>query len=210
MKEVSVICSSREHPVYPHLEKWCARNNAHLVERVADLPASGDILFLVSCGEMIRPVVRERFNHVLVLHASDLPRGRGWSPHIWDILEGRNELTLSLLEATEPVDSGDIWKQAEIHLDGTELHDEINEKLFKAELDLMDWAVANCDTVEPVKQVGEGTHWRKRTPEDSQVTSDQTLGEIFDLLRVCDPDRFPAFIEHRGAKYALRLQRITP
>jgi len=178
-----------------------------MIERVADLD-SGDFLFLVSCGEIIPPSVRGRFRHVLVLHASDLPRGRGWSPHVWDILSGRNELTLSLLDATDPVDSGDIWHQTHIPLDGTELYDEVNAKIFAAELALMDWALANCGHATPHPQHGETSHWRRRVPNDSRVSSDQTLGEVFDLLRVCDPDRFPAFLEHRGAKYALQLRRI--
>lgn len=208
MPTISVVCSSREHPIFPLLEEWSARNRAVLVEHIADAP-DGDFLFLISCGEIARANVRARFRHVLVLHASNLPTGRGWSPHVWHILNGANELTLSLLEADDPVDSGAIWKQVRIPLDGTELCDELNDRLFGAEIDLMDWALEHCDHTEPQPQTGEPTYFPRRSPRDSEVSPDQTLSEIFDLLRVSDPARYPAYFEHRGAQYALRLERVA-
>lgn len=189
------------------LKGWAGRYGARLVERI-DHAGSGDFLFLVSCGEIAPASLRARFRHVLVLHASNLPTGRGWSPHVWHILRGANELTLSLLSAENPVDSGAIWKQLTIPLDGTELCTEVHDRLFAAELELMDWAVDNCDHTEPRPQEGEPSYFPRRTPHDSRVTPDQTLSEVFDLLRVSDPTRYPAFFEHRGARYALELRRM--
>ena len=203
---ISVVCSSNEHPVWPLLAAWCDRTGARLVTRVSQL-TGGDFLFLVSCGEIVPPSVRHLYRYSLVLHASDLPTARGWSPHVWAILAGADELTLSLLNAGDPVDSGEIWRQVRIPLDGTELWDEVNELLFAAELEMMDWAVANCDSASPAPQIGSATFCARRTPADSEVTPDQTLSEVFSLLRVSDPTRFPVFFEHRGARYAIRLER---
>lgn len=178
-----------------------------LVNRADEAPP-GDFLFLVSCGEIVSPAIRRLYRHSLVLHAGDLPRGRGWSPHVWAILEGATELILTLLSADDPVDTGPIWQQTRIPLDGTELCDEVNALLFAAELGLMDWALANCDHSTPAPQIGAATFRNRRTPADSQVTTDQTLAEVFDLLRVSDPTRFPAYFDHRGARYAIRLERV--
>ena len=49
--------------------------------------------------------------YTLVLHASDLPDGRGWSPHVWDVISGKSSLTLSLINAEDSVDTGHIWKK---------------------------------------------------------------------------------------------------
>ncbi len=114
-----------------------------------------------------------------------------------------------MLDADDPADSGAIWQQQRIPLNGTELCHEVNSLLFAAELELMDWALANCDATEPAPQIGAATFHRRRTPADSEVTPDQTLSEVFDLLRVSDPTRFPAFFNHRGARYAIRLERIA-
>lgn len=206
---IDVLCP-QEHPVSALVERWADSQEAAIVRRSVDELRGGDFLFLISCAEIIRPEVRDRYRHTLVIHASDLPRDRGWSPHVWAILEGGSQLTVSLLECADPVDSGSIWQQERIILTGTETFDEINALLFDAELRLMDWAVSHCGgRAKPRPQEGEPTYRRKRTPADSRVNPDQTIAEIFDLLRVCDPDRFPAFFEHRSELYAIRLQKLT-
>jgi methionyl-tRNA formyltransferase len=40
----------------------------------ADLPG-GDMLFLASCGHIVRAAERQEYDSILVLHASDLPLG---------------------------------------------------------------------------------------------------------------------------------------
>src|SRR5690606_29368375 len=110
--KITLLCSNDKHPVNAHLKKWIAqRKMTHeisLVRKVKDLPG-GEILFLVSCSEIVTEEYRSLYDHCLVLHASDLPKGRGWSPHIWQIIEGASDITMSLLEAADNVDSGRIW-----------------------------------------------------------------------------------------------------
>lgn len=205
--KVSVLCSSPTHPVWRYLQEWGRYDE--LCTRVAQL-SGGDVLFLVSCNELITQSVRDRYRKTLVLHASDLPNGRGWSPHIWQILEGRNSLTLSLLEADDPVDTGALWAKARIDLVGTELFDEINDKLFRAELRLMDWALDNFESVRPSKQDDGGSYYRKRVPADSRLDPDKSIAEQFNLLRVSDPERFPAFVEFRGQRFRVQIERMDP
>lgn len=204
---ITVLCSSCEHPVYPVMERWAAERGARLAQKVAELEG-GDFLFLISCGEIVKPDHRAMYRHSLVLHASDLPHGRGWSPHVWGIIEGLDCITLSMLDAQDPVDSGNVWRKLRIPLDGTELYDEINDKLFAAEVELMDWALENCDRTKPEAQTGVSSYYRRRTPADGEVQPDQSLAEIFDLLRVSDPTRFPAFLTYRGQRYALGLRKL--
>ena len=46
----------------------------------------------------------------------------------WQLLDGCSEITVSLIEAAERIDSGDILNQSTILFDGTELYDEIRQK----------------------------------------------------------------------------------
>lgn len=204
--KVAVLCSSPDHPIVQSLRRWAARRQAVMVTEI-DALSGGDFLFLISCGEIIPKGVCNRFRHVLVIHASDLPSGRGWSPHIWAVLEGRDEVPVTVLNATDPVDSGEIWHQIRFRLDGTETFDRINALLFKAELDLMDWAIANCDTTPPRPQVGKPSYRRRRTPEDSRIAPGQTIAEVFDLLRVSDPRRYPPSFDYRGRRYVLEMRQ---
>jgi methionyl-tRNA formyltransferase len=209
---ISVLCTDPKHPVVDSLKAWSRdmSSKGHIVTLVFDKAElqGGDILFLVSCSQMIRDAERQQYKAALVLHASDLPKGRGWSPHVWSILGGENQITLSLLEASEPVDSGAIWMKTTISLEGHELLQEINEKLFAAELKLMTQAVEDFGTIKPIQQAGDpGPYMPKRLPADSQLDPNKTIAEQFDLLRVVDSQRFPAFFNFRGKKYLIQIEK---
>ena len=184
----------------------------HIIDLVFDKSelVGGNILFLVSCGQMIRDTERAKYNATLVLHASDLPRGRGWSPHVWSILDGAKQITVSLLEAAEPLDSGPIWLKTTFALEGHELLDEINSKLFEAELHLMSEAVESFGHIKPYHQVGDPCEYmKKRTPEDSRIDPNKSIAEQFNLLRIVDFHRYPAFFEYQGIKYLIKIEKIT-
>lgn len=207
----TIVVSDPRHPIRAHLSGWLEQQRAAdvmLVSRLAEADG-GDFLFLVSCTEIVNQDIKARYRHTLVLHASELPAGRGWSPHVWAILAGARELCMTLLEAAEKLDAGRIWAQRRIPLAGHELHDEINAVLFKAETDLIEYALTSEADIVPQEQAqGEEPHLRRRLPEDSRIDPERSIAEQFDLLRVCDPDRFPAFFDLRGCRYKVILEKI--
>ncbi len=209
--KITILTSDVGHPVYAHLVRWQQETRAaHVVELVTtvDALAGGDILFLISCHHIVRASDRARYRAALVVHASDVPRGRGWSPLAWQIVEGKNEIVVSLLEASDKVDRGDIWARETLHFEGHELVDEIHAALFAAELRLMDFTVKNLDRVTPRPQgEAEASYYRRRTPADSRLDPDKSIAEQFDLLRVADPVRFPAFVDLRGHRYIVRIEK---
>lgn len=211
-KKISILCTDPNHPVVQKLRAWATEitqkgHSVSLIHDKADLPG-GDILFLVSCSQLIRNTEKERYQATLVLHASDLPKARGWSPYIWAILNGDNQITVSLLEASEPVDSGAIWLKTKFDLQGHELLPEIHEKLFHAELFLMTQAVECFEEITPFPQLGDsGTYMPKRSPEDSRLDPCKTIAEQFDLLRVVDSQRYPAFFDYRGKRYLIKIEK---
>jgi len=211
--KVTILCSSADHPVNSFLQDWIKEHQReHIIELVRSRSelSEGDFLFLISCSEIIKQEHRAGYNHVLVLHASDLPQGRGWSPHIWDLIGGADQITLSLLEAEDEVDSGRIWKKFHIPVSKTALWYEVNNLLFMAEIQLMTWALENLDSVKPEKQKDIGvSYYRRRTPEDSKIDPQQTFTDQFDLIRMCDPERYPAWFEINGQKYKIVLEKIN-
>jgi methionyl-tRNA formyltransferase len=210
--QVSILTSDPHHPVVPWLHRWQEEmtSRGHSVELCFDRSAlsGGDVLFLVSCGHIVRESERRRYGATLVLHASDLPRGRGWSPHIWAIVAGAREITVCALEAAEKVDTGDVWSRVSFTLEGHELLPEINDRLFSAELTLMTSVIEAREALQPQAQRGEpGPYMRRRTPEDSRLDPDRTIAEQFDLLRVVDNARYPAFFDYRGERYILTIEK---
>jgi methionyl-tRNA formyltransferase len=212
MLRVTVLCTDPGHPVNEPILDWARRESPRArveVRRDYRELKGGDFLFLVSCHQIIGKAVRDRYRHTLVLHASALPRGRGMSPHVWQILEGSKQLPVTLLNAEDALDSGAIWHQVFVDVPPTALFGEINRRLFDAEVGLMTWALDHCDHTHPTQQHGEPTFYRKRTPADSQIDVHRPLAEFFDLLRVADPERYPAFFEHRGERYRIRIDKLA-
>lgn len=212
--KITILCSDAQHPVNTYLQSWInehsERHQIDLVRTKSEL-SKGDLLYLISCSEIVTEADRQPYLKALVIHASDLPRGRGWSPHIWQLLDGAKTLTLTLLEAANKVDSGDIWKKIEISVGEDALSDEINHLVFEAELQLMDFAVQNFATIAPQPQSAaiEPTYYPKRSPFDSKIDPQKTIEDQFNLMRICDPNRFPAYFELHGHKYFIRLEKAN-
>ncbi len=207
---ITILTTSIEHPVNAYLDKWVESNKNHKIDIVRSKKEliSGDILFLISCSEIISKLERDMFKKTLVVHASDLPYGRGWSPHVWEIISGASDITLSLLEAEDKVDTGDIWKKINTPIPKTAIFDEINELIFNSELELMDFAIENFDTISPENQPNiDVTHWPKRSPKDSLIDINQTISDQFDLIRVCDSKRFPAYFYKDGVRFNITIEK---
>jgi methionyl-tRNA formyltransferase len=207
---ISILITSKEHPINTYINKWVEKNKSHQISVIHSKEelTSGDILFLISCSDIISKVERSEFKKTLVIHASDLPHGRGWSPYVWEIINGATDITLSLLEAEDKVDTGDIWKKVIVPIPKTALFDEINELIFNSELDLMDFSIANYKTIKPKKQLNiDSTYWPKRSLNDSEIDVNKGISKQFNLIRVCDPDRFPAFFYKDGERFNITIKK---
>ena len=166
-----------------------------------------DIVFVLGYTKILKDEILKLNNLVLVVHESDLPRGKGFAPVQWQILKGVNKVTICLLEATDQVDSGDIYEKCTLTLDGTELYDEIRSKQAGATFELITRFLRKYPDCSPSSQVGEASSYSKRTPKDSQLDVDKTIREQFQLLRICNNEVWPAFFELNGITYTLRIQK---
>jgi hypothetical protein len=54
-------------------------------------------------------------------------------------------------------------------------------------------------------QTGPESHYRWRKPEDSRLDPNKTIAEQFNLLRVVDNERYPAFFEWKGRKFKIKI-----
>ncbi len=207
---ITILTQIELHPFQPMLSKWIDdQATKHDVSHCTDLERlpGGDVLFIISYHSRVPAEVREAYGCAYVVHASALPKGRGWSPTEWQILEGATEITVSLITAEDEIDSGDIYAQATFEVANHELRLEFEAKLFAAELTLMTRAVDEACPLSPSPQAGESTTYRRRTPEDSRLDPSASIESQFDLLRIADSDRFPAFIEVRGHRYHLHVSK---
>ena len=166
---------------------------------------NGDVLCLLSCEKIFKKLHLNNYN--LVVHESDLPRGKGLSPLTWQILDGKNIIPITLFEALEKVDAGKIYYKDYIKLSGDELLSEIKHKQGEKTIDLILNFLVDFNTIKGQIQVGESTFYRQRNYNDSELNVDDTIRNQFNLLRVCDNERYPAYFILNGKKYLLKIEK---
>lgn len=176
-------------------------NLLHEIEHIT----SGDIAFYLSCTVMIPQEILDMHQHNLVCHPSDLPKGRGMSPLTWEILAGNNTITLTLFEAVLAMDAGDIYYQTKINFNGTELNEELKHAQGEHTLELCLKFIKNYPNNRSRKQEGEPSIYRHRKSEDSKLDINKSIQEQFNLLRVVDNERYPAYFEYLGKKYIVKI-----
>lgn len=198
---------------------WMNKYNQELSEKLRELGhcvsliscknelRKGDIAFFLSCFEIISDDKLQLHKNNIVVHASKLPQGKGWSPMSWQILEGKNIIPLTLFEASGKVDAGDIYNQDEIMLTGTELINDWQKLLGKKIIEMCIFYVTNYTNIQPVKQIGEESFYAKRAQKDSELDINQTIKNQFNLLRIVDNEYYPAFFQINGRKYKLKVEK---
>ncbi len=169
----------------------------------------GGICFILSCTRLIQEPYLRRNNHNIVVHASDLPRGKGYSPLQWQILQGEEHITLTLFEATETLDAGPYYFKSQISFNGTELLDELRDRMARKVNEMCLEFVARVDELIPHRQEGEDSFFKKRNRGDDELDIDRTIREQFNHLRIADNERYPLFFRHLGSTYLLKVSKIT-
>lgn len=166
---------------------------------------SGDILCLLSCEKIFKKLNLNKYN--LVVHESDLPKGKGWSPMTWQTLEGKKKITVTLFEASLSIDSGVIYEKINIKTKGDELLDGLRKLQAKVTSKLILNFIDKYPNIIGIKQMGEESFYKKRTKKNSELNVSKTIKEQFNLLRVCDNNRYPAFFYINNVKYLLKIYK---
>ena len=209
------VATTRQSWLYPLLPGLVRdlQELGHTVHVVNDANAirASDVTFLLSYWEIVSTEILHRSRNNLVVHESALPLGRGWSPVTWQVLEGKNEIPVCLIEATERFDSGDIYLTDFMLLTGNELLAQIRREqariTFKLVLDFVSQYPGILEQATP--QGGEESVSARRGPADSRLDPHLAIADQFNLLRVVDNDAYPAFFELNGATYRLQIEDVS-
>lgn len=171
-----------------------------------ELTKSYDIVFILSYHKIIENEYLDNNKHNIVIHASALPKGKGWAPMFWQILEGKDTIPFTMFEVDEGVDSGDIYMQKTLQLNGYELNDELRKKQAEHIINMCLDFIENYEKYKiPIKQNGRESFYKKRTAKDSELDIEKSIKEQFNLLRIVDNENYPAF-ELDGKKYILKIE----
>ena len=128
----------------------------------------------------------------VIFHMTDVPFGRGGSPLQNLIERGHTDTMLTALRCDEGMDTGPVYLKRPLTLDGT-----AEEILTRAAALMVEMIVTIVRTEPvPVPQRGDPTLFKRRRPEDGDMSGLDDLGKVYDYIRMLDGEGYPpAFIE---------------
>ena len=171
----------------------------------------GDLCFFIGFHEIVNVKNLRKHKRNFVVHESDLPLGKGWSPLTWQIIENRSEIKISLIDVVEKVDSGNIIFQDVMTFEGHELIEELRAIQAKHTFILIDKVLGheNPFKIKGRKQKGKETFYRRRFPADSQLDVGKSIKSQFNLLRTVDDKRYPAYFHLNNRKYKIKIEKMN-
>ena len=208
---VSLVCDVEDSFMHDHIPAlkvelesagyvvdYC-RNTARLIR--------GDVAFFLSCSTILKEeqLAFHAFN--VIVHPSRLPEGRGSGVVVWKVLEGADRIWITLFKPTSKLDAGEIYYQECFELSGDELCDEIRQKQADCSFRMLKRFLADYPDLRTTVQKGSSSFYGKRKPKDSELDVKKSIEEQFNLLRVADNKRYPAFFHMKGKKYILKISK---
>ena len=182
-------------------------HKVNVISENKELKEGGDICFFLACTQLVPEEHLKYHKFNLVIHHSALPKGKGSSPLVWQIIEGKNNIVFTLFEAQKNVDSGNIYIQKELELEGHELLNEIFYKRCLLEEEMILEFINNNNQIKSFSQKGEETIYPRRSVADDELPIDVTIEELFNRFRIVDNEKWPAFFKMHGYKYYLKIYK---
>lgn len=167
------------------------------------------ICFILASTILIPAKTLSLFEYNIIIHESDLPLGKGWSPLSYQIEEGKDDIVFTAFNASSDIDAGDIIMKKTLHLDGTELLDELKRKQAELTKRIVVEIVLSYPNWELKPQSGPSSYYPKRSNDSNKLNPSHRLDEIFSKLRVADNDNFPAWFEIKGKRYSLKIEELS-
>ena len=164
-----------------------------------------DLVFILGYTRILPTQFLQKNQLNLVVHESDLPKGKGFSPIQWQLLEGKSEIKISLIEATSKVDSGDIFLQKQLKFNGTELYKEIREIQARGTFSIIYEFLENYPNFKKQKQIGSESFYPRRKKDDGELDISKTIEENFNLMRISNNQSWPSFFYYKGNKYIINI-----
>jgi methionyl-tRNA formyltransferase len=165
----------------------------HLISTPAELTADAlvsidpSFVFFPHWSRHIDRNIYEQFECV-IFHMTDLPFGRGGSPLQNLIVRGIYETKISALRCVEEMDAGPVYLKKPFSLYGSaeEIFQRASDVIVEMIVDILE------SRPEPVPQEGEAMLFRRRRPEQGDLSKTDSLEQAYDFIRMLDAEGYPS------------------
>jgi methionyl-tRNA formyltransferase len=124
----------------------------------------------------------------VTIHETDLPYGRGGSP-IQNLIErGHKQTKISAIRIDEGLDTGPVYLKRDLSLEGSaqEIFERASEIVFS---DMIPTILK--EEPQPTPQEGEATVFKRRTPNQGDISLAKDSQQLYNLIRMLDAQDYP-------------------
>ena len=160
-------------------------------------------IFFPHWSYIIPEEIFENFN-CIIFHMTDLPYGRGGSPLQNLIVRGHTETMISAIQCVKEIDAGPVYLKKPLSLGGCA------EEIFIRANQVVERMIIKIlkTNPRPAPQTGEVTRFKRRKPEDGNLSGAESMDEIYNYIRMLDANGYPpAFV--RIGDYKLEFSRAS-
>lgn len=149
---------------------------------------------------------------VINLHGGPLPKYRGGSPLNWQMINDEPEITVSVIQMDEGIDTGDVLGEARFsYKDEDTIHDvhiKANKHFIVVTNQVLDELEAGTSTPR-IQDESQASYWMQRNPRDGQINwQTMTARQVFNLIRSLAPPYPGAFCFDGEQKITLQSASI--
>lgn len=204
MKNRFIVISEKKwhEDLFNQLKSEFNDNEWLLINRKADFNLQllnefkPDKIFIPHWSYIIPEEIFNSFD-CIVFHMTDLPFGRGGSPLQNLIVRGFKTTKISALKVQSGIDTGDIYLKKSLDLTGSA------QKIFQKSAIIIVEMIKEIIIKKsiPSPQIGEVVEFKRRKPEESNISELEDLENIYNYIRMLDCEGYPhAFIETKYFK----------
>ena len=186
--------------------------NYTILQDESEITDSFHFVFVSGYYKIISENIIKKPKHgIYCFHESPLPEGRGHAPIQWSLLNKRNNLTISMFKIDEGVDTGLLCYQYNVPINKMDTYKILENKrqiglqeCFKSFLEEVKDGVVVLR-----EQSGLGNYQTKRSPKHSELSKkNYNIEDLWDSIRMCDNDKFPAFFKINDKKVILKYEVV--
>ncbi|MDR2266525.1 MAG: methionyl-tRNA formyltransferase [Christensenellaceae bacterium] len=167
-----------------------------------------DIMVTAAYGQILSDKLLSLFKHGIInVHASTLPKYRGPAPVQYAIMNGDEELGVTIMQTVKQIDAGDIIATGSVKLDGSENADEALEKLAPVAANTL---VSTLDLIENgqaqriTQDASRATFTKMLNKIDGRIIFNKSAQDIVNFVRAYNPNPGAYITSDRGRLRILR------
>lgn len=219
-KEIAYIVVPQQRAILKRLEnvievainykiRLCYLGKEELVNFIAN--HNFDVLISLGWPWLISNEIIHSVKYAVNVHPTLLPKYRGFRSGAYILLNNEKESGVTVHMLTEKMDAGEIICQKSFPLSVFDTPKSLKRKTSMIECGVVVEAIEKIenDEVKLISQnESEATEFNYvRTPKDSFIDWNKPLKDLYNEIRACDPENYPAFFYVNGEKVCIQLYR---